>query len=276
MYKDYWGFKEKPFENTPDPKFFYYSSKHDEALARLLYAVNERKGSVMLSGEYGSGKTLLTRVVVSKLVNEDDLYKIALIVNPAIPLLEFLSEIVYQLGNDVSADARKIDILHTLNDMLYNTVQVNRHTVIIIDEAQVAQDDIFEELRLLLNFQLNDRFPFTLLLVGQPELREKIDRFPQLKQRMSISYHLSRLDAQEIKDYIQHRCRIAGRNEPIFTDAAYGLIYEYSQGVPRQINNICDMSLVIGMGEKVKIIDENITKEVMSDLQQGQKEAVNK
>jgi general secretion pathway protein A len=270
LYGDYWGFKEKPFENTPDPRFFYYSSKHQEGLARLLYVVNERKGSALLSGEYGSGKTLLSRVLVNKLLNEEDMYNIALIVNPAIPLLEFLGEIVYQLGGEVSREDRKVDILHVLNDKLYKTAQGNRHTVIIIDEAQAAEDLIFEEVRLLLNFQLNDRFLFTLLLLGQPELKDKIEKFPQLKQRLAIRYHLIHLDAQETKDYIQHRCRIAGREEPIFSEDSYRLIYDYSQGVPRQINNICDMSLVIGVGEKVKLIDERIIKEVISDFQQGQ------
>lgn len=271
MYEDYWGLKEKPFENTPDPRFFYCSAKHEEALMRLLYAVEERKGATMLSGDYGSGKTLLSRVVFGKLIQEEDKYKVALVVNPAIPVLELLGEIVYQLGREDSGGDRKIDILRNLNEILYKTAQNNKHTVIIIDEAQAIEDEsIFEELRLLLNFQLNERFLLTLLLLGQPELREKIEKLPQLKQRLALRYHLTTLTEAETKGYIEHRCKVAGRTHPIFLDEAYRLIYEHSQGIPRQINNFCDLSLVIGMGQKAAYIDAGIVEEVIKDFQQGQ------
>lgn len=271
MYNDYWGFGEKPFENTPDPRFFYCSTRHEEALMRLLYAVEERKGSAMLSGEYGSGKTLLSRVILSKLLQEEEKYKVALIVNPAIPVLELLSEIVYQLGYQTLREDRKIDILRKLNEILYKTAEDNKHTVIIIDEAQVIEDEsVFEELRLLLNFQLNERFLLTLLLLGQPELKEKIEVLPQLKQRLALSYHLTNLTEPETKGYIEHRSKVAGRQESIFSPEACRLIYEYSQGIPRQINNLCDLSLVIGMGERATQIDERIAKEVINDFQQGQ------
>lgn len=271
MYTTYWGLKEKPFENTPDPRFFYCSPKHEEALMRLLYAVQERKGSAMLSGEYGGGKTLLSRVVLSKLMQEEDKYKVALIVNPAIPALELLGEIVYQLGAESSRQDRKIDILRNLNEILYKTAQANKHAVVIIDEAQAIEDEAtFEELRLLLNFQLNENFLLTLLLLGQPELRDKVDKLPQFKQRLAIRYHLTTLTTVETKHYIEHRCRVAERTEALFTEEAYKLIYEYSQGVPRQINNVCDLSLVIGMGHKAKIIDGQIIREIVKDFQHGQ------
>jgi len=271
VYGNYWGLTEKPFENTPDPRFFYCSHKHEEALMRLMYAVEERKGSSMLSGEYGSGKTLLSRLVMGKLLQEEDKYKVALIVNPAIPALELLSEIVYQLGIATSPQDRKIDILHQLNEILYKTAEDNKHTVIIIDEAQAIKDDsIFEELRLLLNFQLNERFLLTLILLGQPELREKIDKLPQLKQRLAVYYHLTNLTEFDIGGYIRHRVRVAGSEQPIFEEDTYKLIYDYSQGVPRQINNICDLSLVIGMAEKATQISQRIIQEVIKDFQQGQ------
>jgi type II secretory pathway predicted ATPase ExeA len=270
LYQDYWGFKEKAFDNTPDPRFFYASPKHDEALMRLMYAVQEKKGAAMLSGEYGSGKTLLSRIVLSKLMQRDYAYKVALVVNPAIPVLELLGEIVYQLGGEETNNGRKINILRNLNEILYRTSLGDKHTVIIIDEAQAIDESIFEELRLLLNFQLNESFLLTLLLLGQPELREKIDKIPQMKQRLAIQYHLTTLDESETKNYIEHRCKVAGRDEPLFLDGAYKLIYDFSAGVPRSINNICDLSLVIGMGEKAKRIDERIIKEVIHDFRQGQ------
>jgi general secretion pathway protein A len=276
LYEDYWGFKEKAFENTPDPRFFYGSTKHEEALMRLLYVVQERKGAGMLSGEYGSGKTLLSRLILGKLMQQEDRYNVALVVNPAIPALELLGEIVYQLGGECLTQDRKIDVLHKLNEILYKTSRDNKYTVVIIDEAQITDELIFEELRLLLNFQLNESFLLTLLLLGQPELREKIERLPQLKQRLAISYHLTTLDESETKSYVEHRCRVAGREEPLFSDEATTLIYEYSKGVPRQINNLCDLSLVIGMGERSNHIDKHIIEEVINDFKQAQEEVVGK
>lgn len=269
MYNDYWGFKEKPFENTPDPRFFYCSAKHEEALMRLLYAVQERKSSAMLSGECGSGKTLLSRIILNRLMNKEE-YKVALVVNPAIPLLELLGEIVYQLGAENPAGERKVDILRRLNEILYSVSQAGKHTVIIIDEAQtIAEDSVFDELRLLLNFQVNERFLLTLLLLGQPELREKIEATRQFKQRLALRYHLTTLTEAETRAYIGHRCLVAGKVSPPFSDGAYKLIYEYSQGLPREINNICDLSLVIGMGERADSVCERIVGEVIKDFQQA-------
>lgn len=267
MYQKYWGFKEKPFENTPDPRFMYHSSKHQEALTRLLYAVREKKGAAMLSGDYGAGKTLISRVLVTKLLSENDRYKVVLVVNPAIPKEEILSEIVYQFGEEITKENRKSDLLHKLNDVLYRNMNDKKHSVIIIDEAQAIKDEsVFDELRLLLNFQLNEVFLLTLLLLGQPELKDKIDKIPPLKQRLAISYHLDTLDLNETREYIDHRCRVAGRDEPVFSDDAIKLIYRASKGIPREINNICDLCLVIGVGNKVTLIDEDTAFEVIRDL----------
>jgi general secretion pathway protein A len=267
LYLDYWGFKEKPFENTPDPRFIYYSSKHEEALMRLLYAVREKKGAAMLSGECGSGKTLLSRVVMKQLLNENSRYKVALIVNPAIPKEELLAEIVYQFGQDINKEDSKSELLHKLNDIFYRNMSNKVHNVIIIDEAQAMEDDsIFEEIRLLLNFQLNEMFLLTLLLFGQPELKDKIDKIPQFKQRLAIRYHLDTLNCNETAEYIRHRCRVAGREEAVFSDKAINIIYSNSRGIPREINNICDLCLLIGLSNKAAIIDEDIAGAVIRDI----------
>lgn len=267
MYQEYWGFKEKPFENTPDPRFMYYSLKHEEALMRLLYAAKEKKGAAMLSGEYGSGKTLLSRVVMANLLSDNGRYKVALIVNPAIPKEEILSEITYQFGLEVHKEDRKSDLLRKLNDILYRNMSDKVHSVIIIDEAQAIEDEsVLEELRLLLNFQLNEMFLLTLFLIGQPELKDKIDKVPQFKQRLAIKYHLGTLDLAETGQYIQHRCEVAGRSQPPFLDNAVSRIYQASGGVPREINNLCDLCLVIGMGEKAAAIDEAIAFQVIKDI----------
>lgn len=268
MYLEYWGLKEKPFENTPDPRFFYHSARHEEAFMRLLYAVQERKGCALLSGEIGSGKTLLSRVLFNSLLQQENQYKIALIINPAIPKLELLSEIVYQLGAQTSREDRKIDILHKLNELLYKFAEHNMHTVVIVDEAQTIEDEaIFEEIRLLLNFQLNDRFLLTVLLLGQPEVLSRIDNLPQFKQRLALSYHLANLTEQETRKYVEYRCKVSGREEPLFSEGALKSIYIFSQGLPRQINKVCDLSLVVGMGNKASIIDERITQEIINDIQ---------
>jgi len=267
LYEEHWGFKEKPFENTPDPRFMYYSSKHEEALTRLLYTVTQKKGAGMLTGEYGSGKTLISRVVMAKLLSEDENYKVALIVNPAIPKEELLAEILYQFELDINKEDRKSDLLRKFNDVLYKNMNNKKHSVIIIDEAQaIEEESTLEELRLLLNFQLNNMFLLTLLLVGQPELRDRIERLPQFKQRLAIKYHLSTMDLPETSEYIMHRCRIAGRVEPIFSDKAVTLIHNASRGIPREINNICDLCLVIGMGNKAQAIGEAIAQDVIKDI----------
>ncbi|MEW6100993.1 MAG: DEAD/DEAH box helicase family protein, partial [Candidatus Omnitrophota bacterium] len=129
MYEAYWGLKEKPFENTPDPRFFYYSDKHKEALMRLFYAVQERKGCAVLSGACGSGKTLLSRVIIAKLMQEEDKYDFALVVNPAISAPELLDEVLYQLGAETQGAERKIDILRRINAMLYGACEKGKHTV---------------------------------------------------------------------------------------------------------------------------------------------------
>lgn len=267
MYNEYWGFQEKPFENTPDPRFMYYSRQHLEALTRLLFAVTERKGAAILTGEYGSGKTFISRVIMSRLLKEEHCYNVALLVNPAIPSLQLLQEILCQLGAETKKMNRKIDILRALNEILYKNMEESRHTVIIVDEAQaIKSKSVFEEIRLLLNFQSDDRFLLTLLLLGQPELKEKVGDIPQLEQRFSVRYHLTTLNFPESVNYIQHRCQTAGRQERIFTDEAYKGIYQASQGVPRKINNICDISLLVGQSRQLKEIDELVVNAVAEDL----------
>lgn len=267
MYQQYWKLQEKPFENTPDPHFLYYSQKHEEALSRLLYAIRERKGAAILTGEYGSGKTLLSRVLLEEL--SGDQYQSALIFNPKLPPLQLIKEIIYQLGSDVASLDNKTDLLHALNEVLYRNKNDNKSTVIVIDEAQAIEEEGgFEELRLLLNFQLNEDFLLTLILLGQPELKEQIDNLAQLKQRLAIRYHLKALTEVETKKYIKHRLAVAGAKQEIFSESAFKEIYRFSGGIPRRINNICDMALLLGFEEEAKKIAKKTVKEVAEDLEE--------
>jgi general secretion pathway protein A len=267
VYEAYWELSEPPFENSPNPKFFYLSPEHEEALVRLVYVVTERKGCGMLTGDYGCGKTTLARALLQRLDGER--YEVGLLTNPCWSPLDFLREVLYQLGveaQDKSPDKGKPELLHLLNDVFYRNYRAGKDTVIIVDEAQMIDDEaIFEELRLLSNFQTDERFLMTLLLIGSTELREKVRRVRHLDQRIAIRYHLNALDGAHTANYIAHRLKMAGQTRRIFTDEAVKLVFDFTRGTPREINNLCDLSLLIGYGKRVREIDEKIVAEVIKD-----------
>lgn len=274
MYLEYWGLHELPFENTPDPRFLYLSPIHQEALVRLLYAIKGRKGASMLVGEIGAGKTVLSRRLMARLPAEQ--YDISLVTNPSLPPADLLREILYQLGVMVpSGDhpnhhethaSSKLGLLHALNEHCLRSWRQGKDTVIIVDEAQCIDDlETFDELRLLLNFQLNERFLLTLLLIGQPELKEKIAMLPQLEQRIALRYHLTPLDAEETANYIQHRLSVAQASRPIFTPDALRAIYDHTRGVPRRINTLCDFSLLVGANTQAAMIDARLIAQLIQE-----------
>lgn len=269
MYEQYWGLKEKPFQNTPDPRFLYRTPQHEESLTRLIYAVRERMGAAMLTGIFGCGKTVLGQTLLDEI--STDRYKFAFITNPQLEYVELLRAIVRNL-KEIELPVKKTELsadylLEELSKILNNNMRDGRDTVIIIDEAHVIKDErIFEELRLLLNFQLRDRFLLTLLLLGQPELMPMIESNKQLEQRIAIKCHLAALGEAETKNYILHRLKVAGRSEPIFGDDAYKLIYEHSGGIPRRINKICDLSLLSGYGKTISFINGGIIEEELASF----------
>lgn len=264
MYEQYWELAEKPFENTADSRFIYYAPQHEEAFTRLNYAVTEHKAAAVLTGIFGCGKTVIAQALISGLNSSK--YEIAFIVNPQLSSTELLREIVYDLGIKENLPTLKTDIMHLLNERLHNNADDGKNTVVIIDEAHLIEDKaIFEELRLLLNLQYKNRFLITLILLGQPELKDKINNIKQLQQRVSIKYHLVGLDQQETGKYIQHRLEVAGAARRIFQDDAVSLINEASGGIPRRINQICDMALLAGFGRRQKTIDAKTINEVAKE-----------
>ena len=274
MYLEYWGLHELPFENTPDPRFLYLSPIHQEALVRLLYAIKGRKGASMLVGEIGAGKTVLSRRLIARL--PADQYDVGLVTNPSLPPADLLREILYQLGVTTPSDdhldqpenqaGSKLVLLHALNEHCLRNWRQGKDTVIIVDEAQCIDDlDTFEELRLLLNFQLNERFLLTLLLIGQPELKERIAMLPQLEQRIALRYHLTPLDAEETANYIQHRLSVAQASRPIFTPDALRAIYDYTKGVPRRINTLGDFSLLMGANTQETMIEAKLITQLAQE-----------
>ena len=263
MYLEHWGLQEFPFENVPDPKFMYFSQEYEEALVRLLYAVQRKKGCALLTGDVGCGKTTLSRVLIQKLMESD--CEIGLITNPSLDPHEFLKEITFQLGLS-SQSNMKVDLSNMIKTKILENEKNEKSTVLIIDEAQLISRATFEEVRLMLNFQLNDKFLITLILIGQPELRDIIKDIKQLDQRIAIKYHLKPLTENEVREYIAFRLQTAGCQKKIFTEDALDEIYQASGGIPRQINNICDMSLMIGFISKLIMIDAGTVKRIIQDI----------
>lgn len=270
MYESYWGFTIKPFENTPDPRFFYTSAQHEEALTRLLYGVREHKGALMLTGVFGCGKTLLAQVLLNEL--DRDIYRVVMINNPMMSALELLRSIATRLGaTDLpnrKQDILKDVVLDSIGDMLQGNYTDGKQTIILLDEMHVIEDNaIFEDLRMLLNYQLQDRFLCTLIFMGQPELRKRIELNKQLNQRIAIRYHVESFDAKETAAYIQHRLTVAGAKAEIIDPAALSLIHQKSGGIPRRINQICDMCLFIGSAQNAKIVTSALVEEASKSLE---------
>ena len=262
MYLEHWGFKEYPFENVPDPRFFYVSRSHEEALSRLLYAIRMRKGAALLSGEIGCGKTTLTKVCFEHLPPEQ--FDIGVMVHPRLEGVEFLQEILYQFGVNNGADT-KVKCLHSIHEKMLENLKTRKETLLVIDEAHLLTPAALEEIRLLLNFQLNDRFLITVILLGQPELIEKVKAIQQLHQRIPIKYHLTPFDLNESTQYILFRQKRAGKEDNAFTEEAMERIHDYTKGVPRKINNLSDLSLLIGFCENQKEIKPEIIEKVIND-----------
>lgn len=264
MYLEYWGLNKSPFENVPDPVFMYYSPEHEEALTRLLYAIKGNKGIALVTGEIGSGKTMLTRVLMQQL--SDTEFDIGLITNPTLEPIDFLREILYSLGLEPDIDLPKSSLLKLLNERVLDNLRNDKMTLLILDEAQLISTATFEEIRLLLNFQMNDMFMLTIVLLGQPELRGILKNIKQLNQRIAVRYHLNALNLDETIKYINTRLEKAGSSGSIINQEALGTIYSYSGGIPRVINNICDTSLMTGFALKSKVVDSEIVKQAVRDV----------
>jgi len=260
MYLDHWDLREPPFEKAPDPKFIYHSSEFDEAAARLQFAVHRNKGAAMLTGERGSGKTLSLIHLAETLFRDET--EIILIANPALSPMEFLKAAARQMDIDTNTFPTKADILHALHSRaLRNTVE-KRDTVLIIDEAQGMPEETLEEVRLLLNFQSEDRFLMNIVVAGQGELRQKLGEMGQLDQRIAVRYHLKPMDFEDTAEYVSSRLRTAGASKRIFTFEAVVEIYGSTRGIPLLINDLCDRALEKGSSEGLGAIGPDIVKVV--------------
>jgi general secretion pathway protein A len=258
-YTRYWGLRAVPFDNVPDPRFYVPCSQHDAAHRWLSYGIEAGKGLLLLTGDIGCGKTLLSRRLIVGLPPAR--YDVALVANPALPPSELLGEVLSQFG--LGLVRSKAGRLQRLNERLELNAQRGIRSVLLVDEAQAIESvKGFEELRLLTNFQLNDRFLLTVVLIGQPELRRRIVGIPQLNQRIAVRAHLGPFTLEETASYITARMRAATDRTDVFTKEAALAIYEQSKGIGRLINALCDQCLFAGAIEHVLQIDDQLVRRV--------------
>jgi len=265
MYEEFFGLRERPFSKTPDPRFLYYSRIHREALARLLYAVEERD-LVLLTGEIGCGKTTLSRALMDEL---DEGYRVILIINPRLTPMEFLRALAVRLGVD-DPSRLKTDLLEQIGSELYRLYEDGVCPVLIVDEAQlVPHKETFDEIRLLTNFQLDDRNLLSVVLVGQPELRKRLAHrvYEPLRQRIGMQCDLQPLSLAETAEYLDYRLQVAGGAAGLFLPPAVERIYRYSGGIPRKINHAAALALLEGFGRDARRIDGTILDAIMNELE---------
>ena len=266
MYLNFYGLKENPFNVTSDPDFLYLSDEHKEALSHLLYGIKEKKGFLEITGEIGAGKTTLCKALLSRL---DKNIKTAFILNSNLSDIQLLEAIVEDFGITPLRRTR-LNLLRQLNNFLLEQVKMNSNSVLIIDEAQNLKMSSLESIRLLSNFETDKEKLFQIVLVGQPELRRKLNApsLLQLRQRISVRFHVKPLRDDEIDKYIYHRLKIAGSPGGItFTAEAVDRIFIYSGGIPRPINVVCDKALLAGFVLETKMIGEELVIKSICEIE---------
>jgi len=266
VYLEFYGLTLPPFDITPNPRFLFLTEKHREALNHLLYGIRERKGYVQLTGEVGAGKTTVCRAMLRQLDNH---FYTALIVNPVLSANELMRAIATEFALDVK-DLDRHGTVAAINAFLIAQVQQCGDAVLIIDEAQNLTEELLEQVRLLSNLEMENRKLLQIVLLGQPELRDRLNspRLRQLRQRITVRYHLGPLTRPELAEYIQHRLNLAGaKGRPTFTKPALWRVYNYSRGIPRLVNAICDKSLLAGFVEHSDVINYRMVGRAIRELE---------
>ena len=267
MYTSFFGLAEKPFAITPDPRYLYLSERHAEALAHLLYGINESGGFIQLTGEVGTGKTTVVRTLLSRVPHHAD---VAVILNPRITPVEFLLTICEELGLAIAEGQRDSvkEMVDALNRRLLSAHAEGRRIIVLVDEAQNLSFDVLEQVRLLTNLETPTQKLLQIILIGQPELRELLDRtdLRQLAQRITGRYHLKPLSREETKGYVRHRLRVAGATAEIFTPGALVELHRLSLGIPRVINVACDRALLGAYTQETKKINASLVRRAAGEV----------
>jgi general secretion pathway protein A len=266
MYKKFYGLKWNPFEISPDPKFYYATPLHNEALASLIYGVRKRKGFVVTTGEVGTGKSLLIRCLLQWLTKNQ--ISFSHIFNTRLSALEFLQYFGADLGLPIVNN--KAEILIQLNQYLIGQYRRGSTTVLVVDEGQLLDWEVLEEIRLLTNLETVQQKLLQIILVGQPELEQKLEspELRQLKQRITFRCRLKALSEQQTRAYISHRLEVAGANSragKLLPEATLGAIAQYSRGIPRLINTICENALIEGYARQIQEITPEMIHQIAAD-----------
>jgi general secretion pathway protein A len=267
MYVRFFGLNEKPFAITPDPRYLYLSERHAEALAHLLYGINESGGFIQLTGEVGTGKTTVVRTLLSRVPHHAD---VAVILNPRVTPVEFLLTICEELGLGI-ADADRDSVkqmVDALNRRLLSAHADGRRIIVIVDEAQNLSAEVLEQVRLLTNLETPTQKLLQIILIGQPELRELLDRteLRQLAQRITGRYHLEPLSREETLGYVRHRLRVAGAAEDIFTPSALAEVHRLAAGIPRVINVTCDRALLGAYTQETRKVTSSLVRRAAGEV----------
>jgi general secretion pathway protein A len=267
MYLSFFGLSEKPFAITPDPRYLYLSERHAEALAHLLYGINESGGFIQLTGEVGTGKTTVVRTLLSRVPHHAD---VAVILNPRVTPVEFLLTICEELGLPIEASDRNSvkQMVDALNRRLLSAHAEGRRIIVIVDEAQNLSAETLEQVRLLTNLETPTQKLLQIILIGQPELRDLLDRndLRQLAQRITGRYHLKPLSREETQGYVRHRLRVAGATGEIFTPAALRELHRLSSGIPRVINVSCDRALLGAYTQEKRKVSAALVRQAAGEV----------
>jgi len=267
MYKHFFGLTRNPFEISPDPFFYHPTPRHNEALANLHYGVGRRKGFIVITGEVGTGKTLLVRCLLAELRKSNIAF--GYVFNPLLSTMEFFQYIMADLGLPY-AGRSKTEILLDLNRFLIQRHARGLNTALVIDEAQALKPELLEEIRLLTNLETSQQKLLQIVLLGQPELERMLDsaELRQLKQRIALRCQLLPLDEQQTRAYVLSRLERAGAkpNAHVFSDEALSAVHDYSRGIPRIINNLCENALVNAFARQQKPVDSGTIAEVAADF----------
>lgn len=265
MYLEYYNLKEHPFSITPDPRFLYWSSQHKDAYDHLLYGINQRMGFIELTGEVGSGKTTLCRAILSAL---DSDVQTALILNPSLTETQLLRAMLNDFGLEAKGRDR-LAYIEILNAFLLEKNRLGANVALVIDEAQDLSPQVMEQVRLLSNLETDQQKLIQIVLCGQPELKRRLARpdLRQLRQRITVRYHLSPLTQEDTMIYIKHRLTVAGSGDIFFDSSAIRTIYKYTKGSPRLINAVCNNTMLAGYVARTHIIDAKCVKKAIKQLE---------